>query len=85
MLKIIMDDSHITVAANGPLDLIVAELLHGISTFYARVGARLGDDAAEMFRQWVTVGVMAPDSPVWKKDKDEGGTSVSFGPQMEEE
>lgn len=85
MLKIIMDDRHITVAVNGPLDLIVAELLHGISTIYARAGAILGDDAAETFRQMVAVGVAAPDSPVWEKDKDKGGTSVSFGPQAEEE
>lgn len=72
-----------TVAANGALDEIAADLLHGISTIYGRVGVTLGDDAAEMFRQLVTVGVMAPESPVWEKDED--GTSVSFGVQPEEE
>lgn len=85
MLKIIIDDSHITVAVNGSLDLIVSELLHGISTIYAHARAILGDDAAETFRQMVTVGVMAPESPAWEKDKDEGGTSVNFGMQFEEE
>lgn len=77
------DGGKTTVAANGELGEIAAELLHGISKIYARVGVTLGDDAAEMFRQMVTVGVMAPESPVWEKDK--GGTSVSFGVQAEEE
>lgn len=77
------DGGKTTVAANGALGEIAAELLHGISAIYARVGVTLGDDAAETFREMVTCGVMAPESPVWEKDKD--GISVSFGVQPEEE
>lgn len=83
MMKIGGDKT--TVAANGELGEVAAELLHGISSIYARVGAMLGDDAAETFREMVTVGVVAPGSPVWEKDQDKGGTSVSFGVQAEEE
>lgn len=78
-----LDGVKTTVAVNGTLDLIAAELLCGISAIYARVWVMRGDDAAEMFRQMVTGGVVAPESPVWEKDK--GGTSVSFGVQPEEE
>lgn len=85
MLMVKIDGDKATVAANGELGEVAAELLHGISTIYARVGVMLGDDAAEMFRQMVTVGVMVPESPVWEKDQDKGGTSVSFGVQPEEE
>lgn len=85
MLMMKIDGGKATVAANGELGEIAAELLHGISTIYARARAILGDDAAEMFRQMITVGVAAPETPVWEKDQDKGGTSVSFGVQPEEE
>lgn len=83
MLVMKLDGGKATFAANGELGEIAAELLHGISTIYRRVGAALGDDTAETFREIVTCGVMAPESPVWEKDED--GTSVSFGVQPEEE
>ena len=83
MLMMKLDGGKTTVAANGALDEIAAELLHGMSTIYKHIWAVLGGDAAEKFREMVTVWVMAPESPVWEKDK--GGTSVSFGPQIEEE
>lgn len=83
MLMMKIDGGKTTVAANGELGEIAAELLHGMSTIYRRIWANLGDDAAEMFREMVTVVVMDPESPVWEKDKN--GTSVSFGVQPEEE
>lgn len=83
MLMIKTDGGKVTAAASGALGDIAAELLHGISAIYGSIGATLGDDAAEAFREMVTVGVMDPESPVWEKDKN--GTSVSFGVQPEEE
>lgn len=78
-----LDGGKTTIAANGALDEIAAELLHGMSRLYNHIRAGLRDDAAETFREMVTCGVMAPESPVWENGKD--GTSVSFGVQIEEE